>query len=123
MRTEPRTLSDAEAAVLDLVLSEDFEGVAELRDQAGTATVVGRCDCGCPSVDLAVGTEGPRSPFAGTVLPAEGRIEPVGVEPPGEVLVFAMDGWLSYLEYVFYGDTPPSGWPLVERISTVLIPR
>ncbi len=109
--------------MLDLVLSEDFDGVGELREQARTVTVVGRCDCGCPSVELAVDAQAPKSQYAGTVLPTEGRIEPVGIEPPGEVLLFAKDGRLSYLEYVFYGDTPPSSWPPTERIRTVLIPR
>ena len=38
--------------MLDALLSVGFEGVDDLRAQAQHATVVGGCDCGCPSIDF-----------------------------------------------------------------------
>lgn len=48
----PRPLRAEERLMLDFVLSADFAGAEELREQAKAVLVVGRCDCGCPSVDL-----------------------------------------------------------------------
>ena len=39
-----RSLTDDEAAALTLLLSVEFEGVADLREQGKAATVTGRCD-------------------------------------------------------------------------------
>lgn len=52
------------------------------------------------------------------LLPAEGRVRPVGDEPSGDIIVFVDDGKLSYLEYVYYGD-PPSAWPSLDRVELV----
>jgi hypothetical protein len=51
---DPRLLTDAEAAVLRFMLASDFPGFEQLRAQAATARVVGRCGCGCASIDIAV---------------------------------------------------------------------
>jgi hypothetical protein len=50
----PRPLTPAESLVLGLLLSTEFPGVEALRAQARSAVVVGRCDCGCPTIELAV---------------------------------------------------------------------
>jgi len=57
MEIEPRPLTRDEQSVLDRLLSVEFDGVAELREQAEGATVTGLCDCGCPSVDLGVNSK------------------------------------------------------------------
>ena len=59
---EPRPLSLAELAILNALLASDFLGAAELRAQLPAVTVVGNCDCGCPSVDLVVPTDVAPSP-------------------------------------------------------------
>ena len=50
----PRPLSANERAALDHLLSADFPGVEELRLQAKPVRVVGRCGCGCPTIELSV---------------------------------------------------------------------
>ena len=45
-----RPLTEREQAVLNALLSVDFDGVQGLRSEAEQATVVGGCGCGCPSV-------------------------------------------------------------------------
>ena len=49
---DPRPLTQVESAVLTLLLEAEFPGVDALRVQAGSAAVVGGCDCGCPSIDV-----------------------------------------------------------------------
>jgi hypothetical protein len=49
---EPRALTRRERSTLDALLSVDFEGVDALRSQSADVAVVGRCGCGCPSIDF-----------------------------------------------------------------------
>jgi hypothetical protein len=35
----------------------------------------------------------------------------VGPDPPYELLLFIDDGWLSSVELVWYGESPPSTFP------------
>jgi len=41
-----------EKAVLEALLAVDFQGAESLRRQATNVVVVGKCDCGCPSIDF-----------------------------------------------------------------------
>lgn len=47
-----RPLTGRERAVLDALLAVEFDGVAELREQAKSVGVIGTCGCGCPSIDF-----------------------------------------------------------------------
>jgi hypothetical protein len=106
-----RAVSAVERAVLRLLLFASFDGVAELRAQVDRATVTGRCACGCPSVELAVPDDVPRSSCAGRLAPVEAR---AGDQT---VILFLDDGRLSYLELVDVGVRPPGAWPPVEQMS------
>jgi hypothetical protein len=109
--SEERSLNADEARVLDQLLSLDFPGASELRLQQAHARVVGRCQCGCATVDLAVDissappAQGVRSP-----IPAEAEVVGEGEQPPGGVIVFLKDGYLSGLEIYSYGE-PIRAWP------------
>jgi hypothetical protein len=59
----PRVLTDDEEGVLGALLAVDVPGSKELRQQARHVRVVGRCDCGCATVDLEV-LGGPAAPDA-----------------------------------------------------------
>jgi hypothetical protein len=119
MMIEPRPLTGAELAVLDALLSNDFVGAAELRAQAGRAVVVGRCDCGCPTIDIESTGDRAVGLGAARLAPFELRVTPAHEESPGDVLLFLNDGRLSSLEYVFYTDDPPDDWPPRERLEVV----
>ncbi|HXH78682.1 hypothetical protein [Nocardioides sp.] len=55
----PRQLTVRERAVLDALLTADFDGVEGLRAQTAEAEVLGGCGCGCPSINFFEGrTEG-----------------------------------------------------------------
>lgn len=101
--------------MLDLLLSSDFAGADELREQAKSAVVVGGCDCGCPSVDLRAPRGASAVGLSSRLVPCELEVAPAGEEPPGQVILFADDGRLSYLEYVFFGETPAK-WPDPRRV-------
>lgn len=47
-----RPLTGRERAVLDALLAVPFDGAESLREQARSVEVIGRCDCGCPSIDF-----------------------------------------------------------------------
>jgi hypothetical protein len=119
MQLDPRPLNDVEQAVLGRILSRDFQGVQALREQALDVQVVGRCDCGCPSVELEPSPLRPKSDQVGRLAPVELEVAPEGDEPPGQIILFVDDGRLSYLEYVDYSDSPPESWPAIERLSVV----
>jgi hypothetical protein len=69
--------------------------------------VTGRCGCGCPSVDLAVGPDAPRLPYVGRLWPVEARLVSSSGEPPGEALLLLDEERLSYLECVWYKTQMP----------------
>lgn len=118
---EPRSLSGAERLVLDTLLAPDFPGAAELRAQLARVQVIGTCDCGCPTVDLAVPPDVDPSPVKtrARLVPVEGRVKPVAGEPPGDIILFVDDGRLSCLEYVSYDDPSPVEWPPLDRVTLV----
>jgi hypothetical protein len=101
---QPRQLKPNERALLEFLLSEDFPGRNELREQVGRIEVVGDCDCGCGSINLMV-----RNPVVRSVAR-----EPIPVEAHGagiDVLLFVRDGLLSSLEIVDHGDNRPLAYP------------
>ncbi|WP_103337067.1 hypothetical protein [Amycolatopsis sp. CA-126428] len=106
----PRPLTPNERATLNTLLAADFPGAAELRAQAATARVTGRCGCGCPTIDLAVDGATPRSP----------KKESVAVEadvPDGGLIVFVGEGRLSCLEYWTTADETPAEFPPPGQIT------
>jgi hypothetical protein len=124
MADEPaRPLNDDESRVLRFLLAQKFDGADELRRQADEARVVGRCRCGCPTIDLEVPENVLPSPIHTRLAPVEGKISPAGDEPPGEIIMFLDAGRLSSLEYVYYTDSPPPYWPPPSRLTAVVRPE
>lgn len=83
--------------MLDALLGVEFDGVDELRVQARSATVVGGCGCGCPSIDFTkehgvgmrirvnAGIQGTHDGLFLFMLGDKlGGIEYVGVSPEGD---------------------------------------
>jgi len=95
------------ASVLDALLDEADPAHALLRRQIPHLRVSGRCTCGCGTayfeLDTAAVESAPSGP--GTVVAAEFQIYLVDGECPGEVLVFAENGYLSWLEVCSWSDT------------------
>lgn len=122
MEIEPRPLDADERAILDLLLSRDFPGVHALRRHAHEVVVVGRCECGCPTIELGSPGAG-KSADPGRLTPVEGRVLAEDGTPQQELLLFASDGQLRSAELAWYGDTPPVRWPAPEQVQLVEIVR
>jgi hypothetical protein len=96
---------------LDQLLSLDFPGASVLRLQRAHARVVGRCQCGCATVDLAVDvSSAPPAQGVPSPIPAEAEVVGEGEQPGGGVIVFLEDGYLSGLEIYSYSE-PIRAWP------------
>ena len=107
-----RPISEAEAAVVEraLAVAATDESAPALSRSVRALQVVGRCDCGCASVDFC--------------RPAPGEIahmvaDAVAKAPNGEglgLIIWALNGHLSGLEVYSYSDNPAS-LPVVASIS------
>jgi hypothetical protein len=102
----PRPLTDAEKSVTWSILSG--AGVDELdvvRQQLEAAVATDQCDCGCPTIGIAVD--------AARARPTSYSGRPVAETPweHGSIMVWIDDGWLSNLEIYGWEDEAPSEWP------------
>jgi len=90
----PRPLEAGEQELIEALLGAVRSGFGRYLGQLANVEVVGRCQCGCPSVDLEVGS-GPRN---GTPKP----LVLADAESPGEVpvgvILWVRGGALSGLE-------------------------
>lgn len=111
--TEPgRPLSEIERATLETLLSVDFEGAAQLRDQIPLARVAGSHDSGAaPGFDIAVPGNAPRSTLLEKMAPVSGLVFDSDEEYAGEFIVWLSDGYLSGLEYAWITDEKPGELP------------
>lgn len=91
---------------LDAVLSATDPAHRALRDQLPLLGVQGRCGCGCGTtyfdIDVDVAISAPTGPA--TVVAASAQLVTEAGTYPGEVLVFAQNGYLSWLEVCSWTD-------------------
>ena len=112
-----RPLTANEHAVLDALLSVDFPGVEQLRQQARDILASPGCACGCGSIDLHPQGEPPRS-SARSPLPSEGVLRDHAGEEAGGLICFVEGGLLSSLEVYSYEDPLPL--PPAEQVEWVV---
>ncbi|MFC9931859.1 hypothetical protein [Streptomyces sp. NPDC127190] len=94
------------AEVLDALLGDDDPVHLALRAQLPHLRVQGRCTCGCGTAyfDLDTVSVQPAPSGPGTVVAADAQIYTENCDCPGEVLVFAQAGYLSWLEVCSWSD-------------------
>ena len=105
-----RTLSLKEHGVLLWVLCEfgESESVAALHGQSNVVSVVG----GLPTMlELSVPAGTRRAQLPDGPLPVRAIVNDEAGGPIGEVLVWISEGYLSTIEYAWYTDDPPIGFP------------
>ncbi|OKJ94568.1 hypothetical protein AMK26_32620 [Streptomyces sp. CB03234] len=110
-------MNASERGVVELILAQDFPGAAELRAQIDFAEVVAQWAEGSVSVDLRVREGAPRSAGVSGVIPVDATVLDTSGSLIGEILLWATDGYLSAIEYAWYGDEPPSVLPEPDLIS------
>ena len=100
------------------LLSADFPGVEKLRDQAQTARVNGRCECGCAMVGLVVDESLPIADEIqqSNAVDAAGRPRTDGGPPP-DLILFVKGGRLSEIEIVWYTDDTIREFPPPEQFE------
>ncbi|MFF5426609.1 MULTISPECIES: hypothetical protein [unclassified Streptomyces] len=94
------------ADVLAALLSTDDPVHVALRRQIPHLSVRERCACGCGTASFACGTGevDPAPTGPGTVVVAEAQLVTETGLYPGEVLVFAQGGYLSWVEACSWSD-------------------
>jgi hypothetical protein len=94
------------ADVLDLVLNPDEPAHVALRRQVPQLGVQSRCKCGCGTTyfELDADAVEPSPTGPGTVVAADVQLFTETGECPGEVLIFAQAGYLSWLEICPWSD-------------------
>ncbi|MDQ2630209.1 MAG: hypothetical protein M3Y75_04420 [Actinomycetota bacterium] len=113
----PRPLSPEESATIRVLLEhEDFPGRDELLGQIPTARVVGRCGCGCATVELAV-DRSPAEEALQEPIPTEATVLDEDGGGIGGMLLFVKDGCLNQLEVYSYEDEPIKSLPSLDRLS------
>jgi hypothetical protein len=99
----PRPLLPIERETLLTILGyADFEGRDELLAQVDAAMVDGYVGCGCASVGLVVKPDAPRAPTAPSPVPNFARVFDAEGKEIGGILLFLLDGHLSFLEIYDY---------------------
>lgn len=106
---DERPLTNQERALLEWLIQNGTGNSTELMAQLAEARVVSRCGCGCPTIDLAIGTR---------VEPTRGGSDIVadafGKSPEGYavgVILHLREGLLSELEVYANGNVGPFSTP------------
>ncbi len=100
---EARELTSEERLLLEHLLRHGTREATAYLEQMPRVTVVSRCGCGCPTIDLAVGGQTAPPGSGSTIL-----CDALGVSPEGVrfgIILHAREGLLSELEvYPTDGD-------------------
>jgi hypothetical protein len=116
----PRPLNQDERELLVHVLKKFIANAEKYLQQLGNSVVVGKCLCGCPTIDLwKVGEEEPPGERARVFWGGN------GTNAAGELLgllLFQTDGVLSGLEIIPYGDERDCGMPRLDSIEELPLP-
>ena len=119
----PRPLTVPERAVLEHILSVDFDGASALRGQLDRVEVVATWAAESPSIDLRVREPEQRASLPARLVPVDARVLDASGEYAGELLVWVEDGAvLAGLEYAWVTDEPPLHLPAVENIHITADP-
>jgi hypothetical protein len=109
----PRPLSVTEKAVTWSLLER--AGAAELdvlAEQLEAAYATNKCECGCPTVSMAV------HPSRARPTSYSGKPVATADYDGGSIMVWVEDGWLSHLEIYWWSDDAPTEFPDLTHLTT-----
>ncbi|MFB7673054.1 hypothetical protein ACFC26_16760 [Kitasatospora purpeofusca] len=105
------------ADVLGVLLDGDDPVHVALRAQIPHLRVSERCTCGCGTAYFDLDTTAVQpAPATPSILIADAQICLENGDRPGEVLVFAQGGYLSWLEVCSWSDTTEVTLALAQRM-------
>ena len=112
---EERELTDRERALLRWLIQNGTGNSIELMAQLAEARVVSRCGCGCPTIDLVIGTRlTPTRGGSAIVADAFGQ-SPEGYDVG--VILHVREGLLSELEMYAHTNVGPFSTPSPESLQ------
>jgi hypothetical protein len=116
IRPERRPLTGEERKLLEWLLANGTPEARPYLSQVADVNVVGKCTCGCPTIDLARGESAQRKTAPSTILADFVGKSPEGVEVG--VIVHAREGEISELEvYAIPNWEGPFSLPFVESLK------
>jgi len=116
IRPERRPLTDEERNLLGWLLANGSPDAEAYLSQIGNVNAVGKCTCGCPTLDLALGESEQRKTAPSLILADFVGTAPEGVEVG--VIVHAREGEISELEVYAISDWKgPFNLPSVESLK------
>jgi hypothetical protein len=116
IRPERRPLTEGERKLLEWLLTNGSADAKPYLSQIANVNVVGKCTCGCPTIDLALGDREQRKTAPSTILADFVGKSPEGVE--AGVIVHAREGEVSELEVYAIPDWKgPFNLPSVESLK------
>ena len=116
IRPERRLLTQEERKLLEWLLANGSREAKPYISQIAKVNVVGRCTCGCPTIDLALGNREQRKTAPSIILADFTGKTPEGIEVG--VIVHAREGEISELEVYAIPDWKgPFNLPSVESLK------
>jgi len=116
IRPERRLLTQEERKLLEWLLANGSREAKPYISQIAKVNVVGRCTCGCPTIDLALGNREQRKTALSIILADFTGKTPEGIEVG--VIVHAREGEISELEVYAIPDwKAPFNLPSIESLK------
>ena len=116
IRPERRPLTEEERKLLEWLLANGSPEANPYLSQIANVNVVGKCTCGCPTIDLALGDHEQRKTAPSIILADFVGKAPEGIEIG--VIVHAREGEISELEVYAIPDWKgPFSLPTVESLK------
>ena len=115
--SDVRPLTSDEKALLEWLLNHGTQEAPPFIEQLPAVTVVSRCGCGCPTIDLAV--DGRAAPLS---IPSTILADAEGVSPEGiriGAIVHGREGLISELEiYSLAGGEEKFSLPRIDAFES-----
>ncbi|WP_157186178.1 hypothetical protein [Nocardia jiangxiensis] len=105
---------------MNSLLSADFPGAQQLREQVPHAEVVATWGQGSPSVDLVVSHGSVRADIADGEVPVDAQVHDLQGNCTGEITVWVTDGYLAGIEYAWITDDRPQELPPLAQVTLVV---
>jgi len=122
---ENRPLTRQERTLTEWLIANGVPEARSFRAQLDHLRVVGRCSCGCPTVDLAVESSQGSTAGASLILADYIGVTPEGIEVG--VILHAREGKLSELEVYSLGKTDTTNrtfdLPAIESLKPFIPPE
>jgi hypothetical protein len=116
-RVERRPLTKEERALVEWLIANGNPDAQQYASQLSELRVVGRCTCGCPSLDLGMGDQEERTVGLSHVLADFDGVTVGGVQVG--VILHAREGRISELEIYAVQDFEGSfDLPIIQSLKT-----